>query len=122
MVPSDVGARIRAARKQCGLTQHDLADRVMVKQSTVSGYESGYAYPSDRTLRDIANRCGVRYEWLLTGEGEMLADDDALAAVMRAMAGQSDAKKRLLQIIAEMPDGLADAMIAYMEQRQAAKK
>lgn len=114
--------RIRETRKNLKLTQAEFSDRLNLTQATISGYESGKLIPSDRTLRDIANKFGVRYEWLLTGEGEMLADDDALAAVMRAMAGQSDAKKRLLQIIAEMPDGLADAMIAYMEQRQAAKK
>lgn len=114
--------RIRETRKSNKLTQAEFAERLNLTQAAISSYEADRFVPSDRTLRDIASKFGVRYEWLLTGEGEMLADDDALAAVMRAMAGQSDAKKRLLQIIAEMPDDLADAMIAYMEQRQAAKK
>ena len=41
---------IKENRKQCGLSQHEIADRVGVKQSLVSMWESGAQEPRVRHI------------------------------------------------------------------------
>lgn len=57
---------------------------------------------------------------MITGEGDMyvsLSDDDIEYANI-IMEGCSDNKKRLMRLIAQMPDDLLDRMMEYLEGRQ----
>ena len=45
-------------------------------------------------------------------------DDAGVDLVTRAMMGQSENKKRLLRIIADMPDELLDKMLEYLESKK----
>ena len=60
-----LGACIRTARKHCGLTQQELADRLGVAKSVVSYYESGDRFPSYDVLVKIAHRFHVTTDYLL---------------------------------------------------------
>ena len=62
----------------------------------------------------------MSYDWLLTGGGDMyvpLSDDDIEYANI-IMEGCSENKKRLMRLIAQMPDDLLDRMMEYLEGRQ----
>lgn len=66
-VRSDYGSRLLAARTEAGLTQTALAKAVGMSQSALVAAEStgqGSTYTSQ-----LAAVCGVRAEWLATGEG-----------------------------------------------------
>lgn len=52
--------RLAELRKQRGLTQGELAERMSVEQPTVQRWESGKREPSISTLQDIARALGVR--------------------------------------------------------------
>jgi repressor LexA len=63
--------RIRSARENKEYDQHTLARKVDVATRTLQRWEKGDQVPDSNSLLLIANRTGVRPEWLLTGEGEM---------------------------------------------------
>ena len=50
----ELGQKIKAARKQKGLSQEQLADLVGYKVGTISKYEQGYRTPDIGMLRKIA--------------------------------------------------------------------
>ena len=63
--------RIKELRKELGLTQQEMADRLGLKRNTIATYEMGKAIPSDRTIADICREFKINELWLRTGEGEM---------------------------------------------------
>jgi len=65
---------IKEARKQRGLTQSELAKMLKIKESTLSGYESGDHDPKSWMLVEIAQICGVSVDYLLGREKRELSD------------------------------------------------
>lgn len=63
-----IGQRIKAARKAAGISQADLAQRVGIKQPTLSDLENDMSKGSTK-LASIAKALGVRPYWLETGKG-----------------------------------------------------
>lgn len=63
--------RVKAARKFAGLKQDELAEKVGIKQASVSDMETGKSGSSSYTA-SIAAACGVDPLWLETGQGDML--------------------------------------------------
>lgn len=110
--------RIRRLRETLGLNQTDFANKIGVQRSTVSNYEQGSRVPIDAVITSICREFNVNEVWLRTGDGDMFNEDDTgVDLVTRAMMGQSENKKRLLRIIADMPDDLLDMMMEYLESK-----
>jgi transcriptional regulator with XRE-family HTH domain len=65
--PRSIGDRIRYARKEFGLNQTELANRVGVSQPAVANWESGVHDPRRVMLAKIADVLGVSSEWLASG-------------------------------------------------------
>ena len=63
---------IKEARQFAGLAQKDLAKKLGIAPTTLSGYESGAHDPKSELLTKIADICGVSVDYLL-GRGELLA-------------------------------------------------
>lgn len=59
-IPMRYYQRLAELRKQRGLTQGELAERMNVEQPTVQRWEAGKREPSISTLQDIARALGVR--------------------------------------------------------------
>ena len=59
------------ARAAAGLTQHELAERIGTKQSSISRLENGDAEPSFDMLRRLAAALNVSFEILPTGVIDM---------------------------------------------------
>lgn len=68
--------RIKAIRKEVGLTQTDFGKRIGVKGNTITGYETGLRNPSDAILNSICREFNVNEVWLRTGEGEPFSKID----------------------------------------------
>ena len=64
----DMGARLKEQREQKGMSQKDLADKVGVKQHTISQYESGTKRPSYEVLLLLAKSFNVTAGQLLGSE------------------------------------------------------
>ena len=54
-----LGERIKAARKQRGMTQRELAQKVGISVNSLSRYETGERQPNIETLSKIAEALGV---------------------------------------------------------------
>ena len=60
-----VGARIKARRKQMGLTQAEVAQKLGIASQSVTNYESGKTDPSIRNLISLSAVLGVSTDYLL---------------------------------------------------------
>ncbi|MBR6790581.1 MAG: helix-turn-helix domain-containing protein [Oscillospiraceae bacterium] len=63
-----IGASIASLRKNCGLTQKELAARLNISDKTVSRWESGMGYPEVTQFPALAKEFGVTVDYLMTGE------------------------------------------------------
>jgi transcriptional regulator with XRE-family HTH domain len=63
-----IGDRIRKARSEVALGQHELAERLGVSAKTVTRWEAGVTQPTAETLTRIADVTQVDPAWLLVGE------------------------------------------------------
>ncbi len=68
--------RIKLLRKELGLNQTDFGNRIGVKQSTITGYETGIRAPLDSVIISICREFDVNEEWLRYGKGEMFIELD----------------------------------------------
>lgn len=57
--------RIKEARRAAHLTQKQLAKKLGIKVSTLSGYEIGAHDPKSNNLAKIAQICNTTVDWLL---------------------------------------------------------
>lgn len=73
--PQDIGARIRAARRDRGMTQDELADRVGVSRSAVAQWETGRAGQVTGNLSRIAGVLEVNVEYLMYGDDKRAVGD-----------------------------------------------
>ena len=69
----EIGSRIRLYRKQSGLTQEQLADKINVTKSRVSNWEQGINRPDADILADICRALNVPPSNLL--DVHLSADD-----------------------------------------------
>lgn len=88
----DLGAQLRHAREQRGLSLRSLAQRVDVSPSLLSQIENGIARPSVGTLWALVSQLGISLDSLFapaaTARGGGLRADPAGPAVQRAGARQ----------------------------------
>ena len=63
--------RLRLIRKELGLTQEALAQKLGIGKSTLSMIETGRASLSERNKNIIVQELNVNPEWLETGQGQM---------------------------------------------------
>lgn len=78
-----IGARMRARRRQLGLSQTDLAERLGVSFQQVQKYERGANRVAASTLLAAAQALGVSVAWLVGEEASGRADDEE---VFRALS------------------------------------
>lgn len=64
----EIGSRIAVARREAGLTQRQLADKLGVTTRSIQNYESGTIVPY-KHLRRIEVLAHKRIGWILAGEG-----------------------------------------------------
>jgi len=70
------GQRLERIRKDAGLSQTALANRVNTSQSAISQMESGDRKPSFDMLRHLARALGVKPSYLLGDEVEKLSPEE----------------------------------------------
>lgn len=68
-----IGERIKKVRQEKHLTQQSFAERMNLKQNTITRIETGVTTPSPAITTLICREFNVNETWLRTGEGEMFA-------------------------------------------------
>ena len=71
-----VGARIAALRRERGLTQEQLAEKLHVTRQTVSSWETANSYPDVEMLAALSEVLEVSVEQLIYGEAREKAGED----------------------------------------------
>jgi len=69
------GECIMSIRRQAGLTQKDLADRLGVTQVMISKWESGTRNPTAKTMRRIFDALGVQVDFGLLDDLRQCVQD-----------------------------------------------
>lgn len=97
-----IGEKISALRKQQGLSQKDLADKLCVSNKTVSKWECGNGDPDIDTLKKLSVIFGVSIDYLLDNKidgndvvGGQTEADSAPAVLHETKSG----KKRIIPIV-----------------------
>lgn len=62
------GALIARIRKEKGLTQKELADRIGVTNATISKWETGKGFPDISLLEPLANALDITISEIIAGE------------------------------------------------------
>lgn len=62
----ELNERIKKCRKEAGLSQEDLANKIYVSRTLITKYESGSAFPTQENLEKIAAALNVKVEDLLS--------------------------------------------------------
>ena len=73
------GEKLRQARKNCRLTQKELADAVGAKHNSISNWENGQNQPDAETIRRLCHALKVEpnyLEFALYGEVRQLTEED----------------------------------------------
>lgn len=99
-----IGARIKAIRKQYGLTQEELGNLLGVQNAAISKMETDRVIPTDASIKLICATYHVNYLWLTQGEGPMMEELDTDALVDKYMAGESEWAKSVMKSFAKLPD------------------
>jgi transcriptional regulator with XRE-family HTH domain len=86
--PPDLGARIRAAREEAGLSVRGLARQIGVSASLLSQVERGLAQPSVATLWALVTELGLSLDSLFAGPGENGPGADGPAAIVQRARGR----------------------------------
>lgn len=71
----NIGNKISAARRELGITQVELADKMSVTRQTVSRWESGTALPDIEKVSQLASLLMVSCDYLL-GEEDISSNVD----------------------------------------------
>jgi len=107
------GARLRAARRELGLSQTEMGHAVGVTQSTIGAYESGDRAAPLPVLLAAELRLHINHEWVMTGQGN---------PIKTAMATQPQvlATKEQARALTEMEGSDAFYVVPYMRDAAAA--
>ena len=108
-----IGARMRARRRQLGLSQSELAERLGVSFQQVQKYERGSNRVAASTLVAAAEALDITVAWLVGEDGAPRDDDDELfialaqpgaIEMLRAFNAVPDSRSRsaLLTLAQEM--------------------
>ncbi len=96
---ADLAQRLAALRKQKGLTQQHLSERVEVHVQQLKRYEAGSSQPTLAVIRKLATAPSVSADLLLFGKDERGPDDELrlqFEAVSRFDAAEKDVIRSLL--------------------------
>lgn len=90
MTNKPMGDIISALRRENGLTQKELADRLNITDKAVSKWERNVAYPDTATIPKLAEILGVSVEELMTAKAVPVPAHkkagETLALILRAVA------------------------------------
>lgn len=84
-----LGERITEKRKEQGMTQAELAEKMLVTRQTVSRWEAGAVYPDIEKIAELAAILNVSCDYLLT--------DTDVEKTEQASKSSSTAVTRLMQ-------------------------
>jgi transcriptional regulator with XRE-family HTH domain len=90
----EFGSKLKASRKQAGLTQQELADRAGLQRTTVTNIESGGQRIALHQLYELASAVGLKPGDLLPEQS--LALEDLVSETVLEKLPEDEAERRML--------------------------
>lgn len=103
--------RIKELRTEMGLRQVELAEKLKVRQNTVSSWEHGKHDPDQDALRELSQIFGTSIDYIL-------GNSDIKKAPSLEDAGLSAEEAELLKLFRSAPEALQDAALRVLEANQ----
>ncbi len=115
LLPLKLEDRIKWVRQQMGMTQKEFANLLNISKSTLEGYEYGNRRPAPAVIELIALKCGVRQEWIVSGEGKPFLPQpaDNVVQFTRAHSDMTDVDKALMEAYFSLTDEQKAAFLQY---------
>ena len=110
------GVFIAAQRKEQGMTQSDLAERLHVTDKAVSRWERGMGFPDINTLEPLANALGITVMELMQAERGSTGEEAAAQAVSDTvdLARQSRVRDQYYSLVGVVCIGMAMLSLAVL--------
>ena len=101
--------RVKALRKELGLTMEKFGDRIGVKKSAISDIENGRNRVSDQVFKSICREFNVSSDWLRDGTGDMfitLSRNESIAYFVEELMKEERAsfKVRLIDVLSKLDE------------------
>jgi transcriptional regulator with XRE-family HTH domain len=74
LLKTQIGKRFKELRRTLGLTQDQIAQRLGLTQTTITGIEKGKSFPTVSTILYLSENYRLSHKWLLSGCGNMRED------------------------------------------------
>ncbi len=98
--PMSIAARLITLRKENGLTQQEMSDKIGLHVNQVRRYESGSAQPSLEALKKIAIAMSITIDSLVFGPEER-GPDEELRLQFEAVSHMPPEEKKITQALLE---------------------
>lgn len=101
--------RIKEVRKVKNMRQCDFGEKLGVKETTVTSWETGKRNPSEAVILAICKEFSINEDWLRTGQGEMLQPVTRSEIIARfageLMKEEEDSfRRRLFELLAQLDE------------------
>lgn len=101
--------RIKALRKEMGLSQDAFAEKLGLTKNYISLIENGNRNLSEQSIKVLCTMFNVNEEWLRTGNGEMMnlvSKDEEISRLLGEVirTSESDFRRRLISALARLDD------------------
>ena len=93
-------SKIIKLRKQSGLSQEDIAEKINVSRQTISRWEVGSAQPDAENLRQLSRLFGVTADYLLNDEYESDGDIPRVKSAEESLVKTEKNRQELFLIAA----------------------
>ena len=109
-----IGSFLRELRKEWGITQEDLAEKLNVSSRTISRWETGSNMPDISLLIEIADFFDVSIPEIINGERKSEKMNEEVKEVAEKLSDYADAEKvNIIKEIRKLSIGGVIALIAY---------
>ena len=71
----ELGQQLKAHRKELGISQDELAEKIFVSRQSISNWENNKTYPDIHTLLLLAETYGVSLDELIKGDVEEMKEE-----------------------------------------------
>ena len=71
----ELGQQLKAHRKELGISQDELAEKIFVSRQSISNWENNTTYPDIHTLLLLAETFGVSLDELIKGDVEEMKEE-----------------------------------------------
>lgn len=110
------GERIKAIRKELGLTLEKFGEKLGVTKTTISRIEKGVNNLTDQMARSVCREYNVDYDYLMYGEGDMFTDlPKTILDELCMQFDMDDFDRAVVEMYLDLPTELRQAIKAKVK-------